>query len=244
MSIDVQTAPNQVSLLRTELGQALNIGLKHFDVDYLEGKECITRTAQGRAEVYFFNHHQTELVLRHYYRGGLLGKVNKDWFLYTGIENTRGFLELDVLDFLRSKNVDVSNAVAARIVRQGMFYRADIMTVAVPHAQELHEMLKLHPVDDEIWSAIGTALGKLHNLDVRHDDINVKNILIRDNNEVVLIDFDKCQQQPYGNWKSANIARFYRSLIKQHGLHKPYHFVQSNWETLELAYNEATRKNP
>jgi 3-deoxy-D-manno-octulosonic acid kinase len=236
MSIDVQTAPNKVSLLRTPLAQSLNIGLKHFDIDYLQGKQCITRIASGRGPVYFFMQGQHELVLRHYHRGGLIGKLNKDHFIFTGIEHTRGFMELNILEFLHHRGLNVSQAVAARIIRKGLLYQADIMTLAIPASQEVHEMLKQHPVDDEIWHAIGVTLGELHKLNVRHDDINVKNVLVQNDGKIALIDFDKCQQQALGNWKSANIARFYRSLIKQHSKHKPYHFAQSNWETLQAGY--------
>jgi len=243
MSIDVQTAPNHVSLLRTPLGQSLNIGLKHFDVDYLKEKKSITRTAQGRAQVYFFMQENQELVLRHYYRGGLLGKLNKDKFIFTGIKTTRGFTELDILSFLDQHGLNVAQAVAARITRKGLFYQADIITAAVPAAQELHQMLKQHAVDDKIWHAIGVTLGKLHKLNVRHDDINVKNVLVQNDNSIALIDFDKCRQQALGNWKSANIARFYRSLIKQHGLNKPYYFAQSNWETLQVGYTSMVQED-
>lgn len=238
MSIDVQTAPNHVSLLRSELGQALNLGLKHFDVDYLEGKKAITHTAEGRGTVYFFSHQDKILVLRHYCRGGLYAKTNKDRFLYTGIYKTRGFKELEILDYLVYNNIPVPNPVAARIVRDGLFYRADIITEAVPDSQELHEMLKQHKIDNTLWQEIGKALARLHNLNIRHDDINVKNILVRDGSEVVIIDFDKCSKQDVGNWKSANLARFYRSLIKQHKRNQPYHFVQANWESLQSGYAE------
>lgn len=236
MSIDIQTAPNQVSLLRTELGQSLNLGLKHFDLDYLEGKNAITHVAEGRGKVYFFKHQNKELVLRHYHRGGLFSKANRDKFVYTGIYKTRGFQELQILDFLRYHQLNVPNPVAARIIKQGAFYRADIITEAIPDAQELHEMLKLHEVDTSLWTKIGETLGRLHKLNVRHDDINVKNILITKAGEVVLIDFDKCRKQDTGNWKSANLARFYRSLIKQYNKHKPYYFEQSNWESLQSGY--------
>jgi 3-deoxy-D-manno-octulosonic acid kinase len=238
MSIEVQAASHGVSLLRTELGRSLNLGLEHFDLDYLTGKSAITRTAEGRGTVHFFKHQGKELVLRHYHRGGLYGKANKDQFFYTGVYRTRGFKELNILEFLRHHNLQVCRPVAARILRQGLFYRADIITEAVSNAQELHDILKLGEAPAGLWFDIGKALGKLHKLNVRHDDINVKNILVREGNEVVFIDFDKCRKQNVGNWQSANIARFYRSLIKQSNQHQPYYFAQSNWETLQSGYAE------
>lgn len=241
MTIEVYTAPNNVSLLRTELGQSLDLSLKHFDVDYLADKNAITHTAQGRGTVYFFKHRDDALVLRHYCRGGLYAKLNKDRFIYTGINNTRGFQELQILDYLHEHNVNVPSPVAARISRQGLFYRADIITQAVTNAQELHEMLKLRDIDTSLWTELGRALGRLHQLGIRHDDINVKNVLIRNGTEVVIIDFDKCTKQEVGNWQSANVARFYRSLIKQYNTFKPYHFAQSNWESVMAGYAELVK---
>nr|WP_136252782.1 3-deoxy-D-manno-octulosonic acid kinase [Ningiella ruwaisensis] len=240
MSIDVQTSPDKVSLLRTELGMSLHLGLKHFDLEYLQSKNAITHTAAGRGKVYFFRHADKELVLRHYYRGGLVGKINKDHFIYTGIFQTRAFKELQILDFLNDQDINVPHPVAARIERFGFSYRADIITEVVADAQELHEMLKMHTVDDGLWVEIGKTLGKLHRLKVRHDDINVKNILVQGGKKIVLIDFDKCSRQAYGNWQSANLARFYRSLIKQSKGHQPYYFTQSNWESLQAGYAEIT----
>jgi 3-deoxy-D-manno-octulosonic acid kinase len=241
MSIDILTAPNHVSLLRTELGQSLNLGLKHFDLDYLEGKNAITHIAQGRGKVYFFRHQDKELVLRHYHRGGLFGKANKDKFVYAGMHKTRSFQELQILEYLRQNGLDVPYPVAGRVIKKGAFYRADIITELVPEAQELHEMLKMHEIDDELWLQIGRVLRQLHNLNVRHDDINVKNVLVTKDKKVVLIDFDKCTKQDSGNWKSANMARFYRSLIKQYNKHKRYYFAQSNWEMLQSGYAETAQ---
>ena len=242
MSIDVQTAPNKVSLLRTEHGQSLNIGLKHFDLDYLQGKDAITDTATGRGEVYFFDHHGTKLVLRHYHRGGLVAKLNKDKYLFTGIEATRGFQELEILDYLNYHGLNVPYPVAARIARQGLFYRADLITEAVPNSIELNDLLKEQELSPSLWEEIGRVLAKLHKLQVRHDDINVKNILIKDETKIVLLDFDKCKRQALGNWQSANLARFYRSLIKQQrkqaGNKQAYFFAASNWESLQSGYAE------
>jgi len=238
MNIDIQTAPNNVSLLRTELGVQLNLGLKHFDIDYLESKQALKDTAQGRGTVHFFEQEDSNLVLRHYHRGGLYSKANKDLFLYTGIPNTRAYRELDVLVYLQSHNIKVASPVAARIVKSGLYYRADIITEQVSDAQELHTLLKLHEVDENTWMKVGKAIARLHQLDVRHDDINVKNVLITDQGEVVLIDFDKCKKQSHGNWKSANLARFYRSLIKQSNKQQAYFFAQSNWEALRSGYAE------
>ena len=45
-----------------------------FEPAFLEKNNLVNSTAAGRGQVYFFSHGPLKLVLRHYRRGGLLGK--------------------------------------------------------------------------------------------------------------------------------------------------------------------------
>ena len=49
-----------------------------FEPAFLEKKGLAGSIAAGRGQVYFFSHGSLKLVLRHYRRGGLLGKVISD----------------------------------------------------------------------------------------------------------------------------------------------------------------------
>ena len=49
-----------------------------FEPAFLEKKGLAGSIAAGRGQVYFFSHGTLKLVLRHYRRGGLLGKVIAD----------------------------------------------------------------------------------------------------------------------------------------------------------------------
>jgi 3-deoxy-D-manno-octulosonic acid kinase len=55
----------------------------------------------------------------------------------------------------------------------------------------------------------------MHNENVNHTDLNIHNILIDNNENVWIIDFDKCQVEHSTGWQSANISRLKRSFLKE-----------------------------
>ena len=61
-------------------------------------------------------------------------------------------------------------------------------------------------------------------------------------NEVWLIDFDKCQIRQGSNWKNSNIARLKRSFEKEKRLDNIY-WQLADWQILISAYNEAAMAN-
>ena len=66
---------------------------KMFTGQYWKTQNAITGQATGRGTTYFFQHNKNEYVLRHYRRGGLIGKVLSDQYMYTGIEKSRAWRE-------------------------------------------------------------------------------------------------------------------------------------------------------
>jgi len=242
MSIKVLQHNNQTLWLSAS-ANALNISHEHFEPNYLREQGLVNSTAQGRGTVYFFTpqaKNAMKLVLRHYYRGGLIGKVFNDHFIYTGLQNTRSVKEINILAHLHTHKVNVPVPIAARVVKQGLFYTADIITEAIS-SQELHHILLSSTVADEIWYKIGQQIKAMHNAQVCHYDINVKNVLLADANkdsaQIYLIDFDKCLIRNGDEWKDANLKRFLRSIEKQVSLHSDYGFTNSNWQALENGYH-------
>jgi 3-deoxy-D-manno-octulosonic acid kinase len=59
-------------------------------------------------------------------------------------------------------------------------------------------------------------------------------------NEVWLIDFDKCGIRQGSNWKNSNIARLKRSFEKEKRLRNIY-WQLADWQILISAYNEAAK---
>ncbi|HEY0633890.1 MAG TPA: lipopolysaccharide kinase InaA family protein, partial [Gammaproteobacteria bacterium] len=61
-------------------------------------------------------------------RGGLIAKLVADRYLWSGIEATRAWREWRLLAELCSEGFPVPQPIAARVIREGLFYRADIVT--------------------------------------------------------------------------------------------------------------------
>jgi 3-deoxy-D-manno-octulosonic acid kinase len=223
----------------TPNGQGLGLCGKHFNAQFLKQEKLVTRTAQGRGTVYFFSLGKKALVLRHYKRGGLVAKVSNDRFIFSNIANTRCYKELEVLQHLHNEKVNVPLPIAGKVTRKGMFYSADIITEVIPNTIELHEVLQSEALSPGTWKAIGIQIKKMHNSQVCHADINVKNILVdrqASSPTIYLLDFDKCKIQKGNEWKKANLARFHRSLLKQTGKFTHYHYHQNDWDELHMAY--------
>ena len=71
--------------------------------EYWQQKNAITGTAQGRGTTYFIKHSDNEWVLRHYYRGGLIGRFINDSYFFTGLTKTRAAQEFSLLKTLAKK---------------------------------------------------------------------------------------------------------------------------------------------
>ena len=61
-------------------------------------------------------------------------------------------------------------------------------------------------------------------------------------NEVWLIDFDKCGIEQGSNWKNSNMERLKRSFEKEKRLRNIY-WQLADWQILTSAYNEAAIAN-
>lgn len=210
-----------------------------FDPQYWQQRDAVVGQASGRGTTYFVEHGDRQLVLRHYYRGGLIGKLLKDIYFADSVHRTRGYLELKRLAQLRGLNLPVPKPCAARMVKAGSYYRADIIVERIPGARDLLGLLQEAPLSEDQWHAIGATIATFHNADVVHPDLNIQNILIDDQQQVWLIDFDKSTDPKGLDWQQKNLARLERSLVKQSRLHSlPVEPVQ--FRLLIDGYNSAS----
>ena len=206
-----------------------------FDPQYWQQRDAVVGQASGRGTTYFVEHGDRQLVLRHYYRGGLIGKLLKDIYFADSVHRTRGYLELKRLAQLRGLNLPVPKPCAARMVKAGSYYRADIIVERIPGARDLLDLLQQAPLSADQWQAIGTTIATFHNADVAHPDLNIQNILLDDQQHVWLIDFDKSTDPKGLDWQLKNLARLKRSLHKQTKLHN-LPFNVNDWQHLIEGY--------
>lgn len=196
-----------------------------------------TATAPGRGEAVFYQHHDLPLVLKHYHRGGMVAAIMGDRYLGYVPEKTRSFREWCLLKTLQRFGLPAPVPVLASFNKAGLFsYRADLITIAIPNSMPLADFLFTHPLSDERWQQLGQTLARFHEKSVYHADLNARNILL-DASQFYLIDFDKCRVRVMSEgWKSLNLARLQRSLLKFKAAYPEMQYTQESWQQLLLGY--------
>lgn len=213
--------------------------IEWFDRNWLKRQNRLKghSDSSGRNPADFFNVDGVEYVLRHYYRGGLPGKVIEDVYLWSGLENTRAYKELALLEHLVELGLPVCKPVAAKVERNGFSYRADLITKRLTGCVDLVGALKSCPLSAAKWRQLGQTLARFHKAGVFHADLNARNILL-DDSVFYLIDFDQGKvRKPDSKWQQANVARLQRSLEKELSRVKPFHWQESDWAELLAGYN-------
>jgi 3-deoxy-D-manno-octulosonic acid kinase len=195
----------------------------------------------GRGNTLYVGNVPRQFVLRHYLRGGLIGKLVSDSYVYTGADRTRPFLEWRLLDKLVSNNMRVPRPAAARYVRHGTFYTADIITVRVPDIVPLSQYIADNDPDESFWRACGVAIFEFHAAGVYHADMNAYNVQIDNDGLLWLLDFDKGELRRPGPWQQQTLSRLHRSLQKIAGLDPRLNFRSANWEQFLQGYFDASK---
>lgn len=167
----------------------------------------------GRQAAWFVSGDFGQGVLRHYRRGGFMARINRASYFWTGANTTRSFAEFQLLMFMKQAGLPVPQPWAATYRRCGLFYRAAILIQRIPKVQPLAKVL-----DAGHHDAVAGAVLAMHNAGVWHADLNAYNILVNDQGQVWLIDFDKGKQIPMTLGRRVNnLARLRRSLVKLSG---------------------------
>jgi 3-deoxy-D-manno-octulosonic acid kinase len=202
-----------------------------FDAGFWQEQGKILGSASGRGTTWFVQLDSMQAALRHYRRGGLFGKLVKDQYWFFGWEQTRSAQELNLLQILIGAGVNVPRPIAARAVKTGLTYQADLLSERIPNARDLVSILQEKPLTEVMYQKVGQEIAKMHRANVNHTDLNIHNILIDDQDKVWIIDFDKCCQQSDGNWKQSNLDRLKRSFLKEKKKHQ-IHWHESDFEML------------
>jgi 3-deoxy-D-manno-octulosonic acid kinase len=196
----------------------------------------------GRGTTMFVGDGRSEFVLRHYRRGGLPGRFNRDLYLWAGEERTRAFREWRLLACLQSLGLPVPRPVAARYDRvAAIFYRADLLTVREPGIRSLAERLIGNAASEEFWRSVGAGIRRFHDAGVCHADLNAYNVQIDRADGIFLLDFDRGRLLTAGSWQQRNLGRLYRSLRKVSQLERRISFSEPNWQQLMHGYSSAVR---
>ncbi len=194
----------------------------------------------GRGNTLFVGNVPKQFVLRHYRRGGLVGKLVTDLYVYTGQDQVRSFAEWRLLKKMVDFGLRVPRPAAARYRRVGPFYTADLITLRLPDVQPLSAAIA-EERDAGFWQSIGKAIHGFHDHGVYHADMNAYNLQIDPADRLWMLDFDKGRLRTPGTWQQETLRRLHRSLIKIKSLDPRLHFLESDWEALLEGYFSASR---
>ena len=185
-----------------------------FVPDYWHEQGALHTEGGGRGGIAVIETPAGECVLRHYRRGGMIAALMGDRYLWRGAARTRSFAELRLLDAIVRLGLPGPPPVAARYRRQGLFYRADLMTRRIVDAHTLAECLSAGRLDAALAEKVGTLVARFHQAGVWHADLNAHNVLVTPTT-LYLIDFDRSRIRPQAaSWRQANLQRLRRSLLK------------------------------
>ncbi len=228
-----------------------------FEQHYWLDQGRLLGANSGRGSAWLVKSPHGKWMLRHYFRGGLPARVNRDKYFWRGLEKTRAIAEWRLLQRMQEHNLPVPKPVAARVRRHGCFYTADILMQYLPHEHTFGHFLVLPQAagDLETWRRVGKTIGHLHQAGFFHADLNVHNILLS-KSSVWLIDFDRGSYRGFSDdavtrsgagWRQANMRRLLRSvkkIVSQAGDEKTLDgaVLTRAWTALEQAYTQAIQK--
>lgn len=218
--------------------------LDHIDESVFESgkrdrRSSVNAASGGRGETLSIEYKGHSWVLRHYYRGGAVARILDDEFIYLGESRSRPFMEWRLLDHLFRHGLPVPQPVAARYIRRGLIYTADLISVRLPNVESFAARLLTRPVPETLWREVGNTIALFHRAMVFHADLNAHNIQVDREGRVFLLDFDRGRViRSTGSWRQRNLNRLARSLNKI-GATKQTSFEPLHWEWLLDAYRSA-----
>lgn len=213
-----------------------------FERDYWIGRAAEPATG-GRGQVVYIRDGGRHWVLRHFRRGGLVAKWVADSYLWTGEDRTRSFREWRLLSLLHQEGFPVPAPVAARYVRSGLAYRADLITTEIPEARTLADRITEAALPRTVWQDIGRVIARLHHRGVHHVDLNAHNVLVGSGNDIHVIDFDRARVRAGGAWQDEVLGRLRRSLEKIKRQRADVRFGEAEWQALREGYADSAARN-
>ncbi len=207
---------------------------------WAEQDRLLGPAGEGRGTVFFVAGDSGEWALRHYQRGGLVGRFVNDRYLWAGADRTRSFREWRLLNDLLRKDLPVPAPVAARFVRDGRHYTADLITTRIPGAEPLSARLAAGPLAPGAWRRVGGCIRRFHDARVFHADLNAHNVLLDGRDSVWLLDFDRGRVREDSGWRRSNLERFLRSLNKIRAADPRVAFGAREWAQVMDGYAQGS----
>ncbi len=219
------------------------VGDAHFHAGSWSSSVAVTGTFKsgGRGTTMCVSDGEREFVLRRYLRGGLVGRLLRDNYLWSGEDDNRAFAEWRLLAKLQQMGMPVPQPAAARIRRSGLLYKAELLTVRIQGIRTLSDRITAAATTQDFWRRLGRGIYRFHAAGVFHPDLNVSNCQFDDNDEFWLLDFDRGKLLPPGTWRQRNLARLHRSLRKLKRYDSRIYYTNACWNQLLEGYFNASK---
>ncbi|MGN1394345.1 MAG: 3-deoxy-D-manno-octulosonic acid kinase [Succinivibrionaceae bacterium] len=190
---------------------------KYISPSYYVSNNKVIDVFKGRGTTYIVRDDNNKpIVIRHYWRGGVVGNILKDKFLKLADTSHRAFLEYDMLLTMRKMGLPVPRPIVAREINKGMWITNDIVVEAIIGAKTITSILCRRELTQKELCYIGYTVGKFFKAGVYHSDLNINNILFDGNNDTWIIDFDKCDFRNIDKFLYKEvIQRLRRSFLKE-----------------------------
>ena len=207
-----------------------------FEPGFWRDSQRIEGTAQGRGQTLFVDASGQRLAVRHYWRGGPLGRFIRDRYVWKDEAATRPFAEWRLTYILHRAGLPVPVPIAARYRRHGMTYSGDFITERLHDTTSVSGRLASGALPISTWVSIGRCLRRFHDFGLCHADLTANNILLGPDDAVYLLDFDRGRLRKRGWWSDGNLVRLRRSLDKITLAFPPIRFTEPDWHSLLAGY--------
>lgn len=157
------------------------------------------------------------VVIKHYRRGGIIRYLIKQHYLKWG--KTRCQLEYELLQKVRSLGINAPEPVAFAY-RGRLFYQCWLVTREIQDHQTLAQISRSNEEQARmIMKEVVKQVSILINNKILHVDLHPGNVIVDNQNQVYLLDFDKASIFPRGkNSLRSRYLRRWNRAIQKHGL--------------------------
>ena len=222
--------------IRQQAGFDWQFEKKHFEAAFWTRSEVREQTLGGRGGSSLIEIDGRRAVLRRYRRGGAMGNLFSDQYLWLGQSMTRPWREWDILLRGRDAGLPVPEPIAACTCRGGLFYRAALITAFLDDTEMMTRRLQREPLPRECWHDLGGLIKRMHGVGIQHVDLTPDNILMDSANRFYIVDFDKARSMKrLGDWQWQPIKRFQRGIVKRKGL-QALHYDDHDWQVFMEGY--------